>query len=136
MDSILIALPIVGRFLIGFFYVFFGIWNLNHWSPTLDAMWQKRIPLAVILLALGILTQTICGLMIIFGIYVKLAALILIPFVIIVVNIFHAFWQFEGEIRQLNFLCYITHMTSSLAALILLLNTIEPNITLMALLTY
>jgi uncharacterized membrane protein YphA (DoxX/SURF4 family) len=134
MDMSLNYLPDVAHILIGFFFLFFGGWNLYHWAPTLDAMKQKRIPFAAWLLGLGIITQSICGLLIFIGLYVKLVALILIPFTIIVVNVFHSFWQFKGELRQLNFAIYITHMTMTLAGLILLLNTVVPNHTILDLL--
>jgi len=127
MDAVLLCLPTLAHVLIGFFFVFFGVWNSYHWAPTVGAMRQMNMPLPSALLAFGIFIQIACGLLIFFGIYVKVAALILIPFVIIVVNIFHAFWKFEGEIRRLNLLCYVTHMTSTIGGLILLINIIEPN---------
>ena len=127
MDGILNFLPVLAHLLIGFFFLFFGFWNLYHWSPTVSLMEQKHIPFPSVVLALGIFTQMVCAVLIILGLYVKLAALILIVFTIVVVHIFHSFWQMEGEARQLNFVIYLTHMTSTNGALVLLLNTIEPN---------
>ena len=126
MDIALPYLPVAGCILVGFFFAFFGIWNTYHWRPTLALMQQKRIPLSFALLIVGILTQTIAGLMLMFGIYIKLAALVLIPFDIIAVLIFHDFWNYKGEIRQLNMIIFITNLTASLGALLLLLNSIQP----------
>jgi putative oxidoreductase len=126
MDIALPYLPIAGCFLVGFFFAFFGVWNTYHWRPTLAFMQQKKIPFSFPLLILGILIQTIAGLMLMLGIYIKLAALVLIPFDIIAVFIFHAFWNCKGEIRRLNMIIFITNLTASLGALLLLLNSIQP----------
>lgn len=130
MDALLPYSPMLGRILIGFFFFFFGIWNAYHWKPTLSFMLQKKIPLSGPVLLFGILLQTIMGLMLMLGFYVKIAALLLIPFDIVAVFIFHAFWNFSGEIRRLNMIVFITNLTASLGALLLLLNTIQPNTTL------
>jgi len=127
LDIILSNLPTLGRWLIGFFFLFFGIWNTYHWRPTHEFMVQRKIPFSLPFLFFGIAVETICALMLIFGFYVKIAALVLIPFDIVAVLIFHPFWIFTGENRRLNMVCFITNLTSTLGALILLLNTIEPS---------
>ena len=136
METLITSLPLIGRFLIGFFFFFFGFWNLCHWTPTLSYMQQKKIPFAFFLLAIGILMEIITGLMLIIGIYVKLAALLLIIFDVFAVLIFHPFWTLEGEVRRLNTIIFITNLTASLGALILLLNSVTPSpLTLANLLT-
>jgi uncharacterized membrane protein YphA (DoxX/SURF4 family) len=111
----------VARLLVGFFFVFFGVWNTIHWHTTAILMQQKKIPLFIFGLFLGIALETICGIMIICNFYASIAALCLIPFVIVAVFIFHPFWSFEGDLRVLNMLCFITNLTSTLGALLLLL---------------
>ena len=135
MDVALFYSPVLGRFLIGFFFVFFGVWNTCHWRPTLDFMLQKKIPFSFACLWFGITLQTVTGLMLIVNSYVKIAALLLIPFDIVSVLIFHAFWNFEGEIRRLNMIIFFANLTGTLGALLLLLNTIEPSANITALLT-
>ncbi len=126
--------PVLGRVLIGLLFLFFGVWNSCHWRPTLDFMHQKKIPLAMPFLWLGIAWQTIMGLLLILGIEVKIAAVLLIPFTVVSVFIFHAFWNFEGEVRRLNMILFIANLTGSLGGLLLLLNTITPIHTMMDLL--
>jgi putative oxidoreductase len=122
MDQFIYFSPLIARVLVGFFFVFFGVWNLRHWQPTLNFMRQKKLPFAAFLLSFGILLQSIAGILIISGWYVPLASLALIPFVLISVFIFHAFWTFEGEARLLNMIIFITNLCSTLAALLLLIN--------------
>lgn len=121
MDVVLVKAPELGLLLVGFFFFFFGFWNIYHWRPTLDFMLQKKLPFALPLLSFGIAVQLIAGMMLMIQFQVKLAALVLIPFDIIAVFIFHAFWNFSGEIRRLNTIIFITNLTASLAALLLAL---------------
>src|SRR5438309_10393538 len=93
----------IARFLVGFFFIFFGFWNVYHWSPLVKILSEKNIPWPFIVLATGILWQTIFGFMIILHFYSQLAALLLIPFTIAAVFIFHPFWKFKGELFALNF---------------------------------
>ncbi len=136
MDMLMASLPFIGRFLVGFFFVFFGFWNLCHWAPTLSYMRQKNIPFAFLLLAVGIVLQIMTGLMLIIGVYVKIAVLLLIVFDVLAVLIFHPFWNMEGQVRQLNTIIFVTNLTATLGALILLLNSVTPSaLTLTNLLT-
>jgi putative oxidoreductase len=111
--------------LIGFFFVFFGFWNFIHRAPTIDFMKKKHLPLSSMVFYFGIILQILCGLGIMFNYASSLAALLLIPFNIIAVFIFHAFWTYSDEIRRLNMICFVTNLTASLGALILLIDFTE-----------
>jgi putative oxidoreductase len=111
----------LGCILIGFYFAFFGVWNSYHWKPTLAVMMQKKIPYAKFLLGLGILIQTITGLMILLDLYSNIAALILIPFNLSAVFMFHPFWTFEGEIRRLNMIVFIANLTATMSSLLFLI---------------
>ncbi len=122
MNTLSQGLPILAHFFIGLFFVFSGCWNIYHWVPILQVMVQKKIPHPYFILPIGITLQIIAGVMIICGIYIKIAAAVLIPLTVIVVFIFHPFWKFKGEQRTLNFTVFITNMTVTLGALLLLLS--------------
>lgn len=113
-------LLILAHFLIGFYFVFYGFWNIYHWIPILEVMAKRGIPHPYFLLPLGILLQVIAGFMIIFNLYAVFAALALIPFTIIVVMIFHPFWIYRGELRILNLSIFLANMTVTLGALLLI----------------
>lgn len=81
----------------------------------------EKNPPAKPFLFLGIAWQALFGFYLIIGLWVQLSALLLIPFTIISVFIFHAFWNFEGEVRRLNMILFIANLTASLGGLLLLL---------------
>jgi len=121
MDMILLTAPAIGSALIGFYFVFFGIWNACHWQATRDLMQVKKIPFPALSLTIGIILETLAGACLIAGFYTQLAALLLIPFTVLSIFIFHQFWTYEGELRQLNMVIFIVNITVTLGALLLLL---------------
>ena len=123
--NLFFSLPVIAHILIGFYFVFYGFWNIYHWIPLLKMMTEKGLPHPYLLLSIGIVLQSIAGYLIMFGFFVKLAALILIPFTILSVFIFHPFWNFKGELRALNFSIFMANMTATLGALILLISPIN-----------
>ncbi len=121
MNSTSINMVIFGHFLIGFYFAFFGIWNIYHWSRIIGIMAQKGIPHPYLLLPIGIGWQTIAGGMIMFGMFPKLAALSLVPFTLVAIVIFHPFWNFKGEHKLLDFTIFITNLTVVIGSLFLIM---------------
>jgi len=88
----------------------------------IEVMLQKNVPSPFFLLSIAIGWQVICGVMIMFGILTKLAALLLIPFTLLIIWMLHSYWNFKGELRKQHMALFITNFTMSLGALILLLS--------------
>ncbi|MCH9689708.1 MAG: DoxX family membrane protein [Gammaproteobacteria bacterium] len=120
MDTIHLFAPSLGAFLVGFYFVFFGVWNACHWSPTKQVMSLKKIPSSALILSIGITFQIILGSLLMLGIYIQFAAIMLMPFTLIASFIFHDFWASEGELWRLNFIIFTSNLTCSLGALCLL----------------
>ena len=110
---------VFAKMLIGFFFVYYGISNYLQRKNIIDMMIQKKIPCASCLFYLGIFTQTICGTLIMMNQELALAAIILIIFDIVAVFTFHRFWTFEGELRRLNQIIFISNLSIVIGALIL-----------------
>jgi uncharacterized membrane protein YphA (DoxX/SURF4 family) len=121
MDSLHTTLLYISHFLIGFYFTFFGLWNIYHWKPIAEILLQKKLPSPLLILSIAIGWQIICGIMIMFGFLVKIAAFLLIPFTILIVFILHSYWDFKGELRKQHMALFITNFTMSLGALILLI---------------
>lgn len=123
MNNLMLMIPLITHTLIGLYFVFFGIWNIYHWRPTMEIMVQKNFPHPWLFLSVGILWETVLGIMIVLNLYVMLAALLLIPFTVISVCLFHPFWQYRGEHRNLNVAIFIMNITVTVSALLLLIFT-------------
>ena len=122
MDSLHSKLLFTSHVLIGFYFTFFGVWNIYHWKPITEVMLQKKLPSPLLLLSIAIGWQIICGTMIMVGFFVKFAALLLVPFTLMIVFMLHSYWDFKGELRKQHMALFITNFTISLGALILLLS--------------
>ena len=126
MDSLLLNSIPLAHILIGSYFVFFGFWNIYHWYSLIEVLLEKHIPLPWLAMSFGIAWQVIAGFMIMFGIYVKFAALSLILFTLLAVYLFHHFWKFKGEHRKHSLILFVTNLSITLGALLLLLNSISP----------
>lgn len=121
MNTLHFILLVISHILIGFYFTFFGVWNIYHWKPITEVMLQRKIPSPLLLLSIAIGWQIICGVMIMFGILIKLAAFLLIPFTVLIILMLHSYWNYRGELRKQHMALFITNFTMSLGALMLLL---------------
>jgi putative oxidoreductase len=114
-------LHILAYFLIGFYFIFFGFWNIYHWTPITEVMIKKNLPAPFFLLSIAIGLQIIAGFMIISATLVPIAAILLILFTFFIIFVLHPFWDFQGELRKQHMALFITNLTMTLGALLLLL---------------
>lgn len=112
--------PIAGRILIGFYFFFFVFWNSYHRVAALAVMRQIKIPFPFFVFVVGLMLQGVTGLLIIFAVFVPIAATLLIVFDIFATFIFHRFWTLDGPLRTLNTIIFIGNLTITLGALLLL----------------
>lgn len=124
--TILTFLPQLGHILVGLYFAFFGFWNIYHWRPTIEIMLQRNIPHPYLFLTIGIAWQIFFGVMIMCHIYVKIAAILLMPFCLTAITIFHPFWYHKGESRRMHLAKFIDNTTVTLGSLFLLLANITP----------
>ncbi len=93
------VLTAVGRILLGGAFAFAGVRNITN-APLLTTMMTARgVPMAGVTLHAGILLQVVAGLAFAAGLYVPLAATVLIVFLIAATPMFHNFWDYEGAER-------------------------------------
>lgn len=98
--TIAAALMLVGRVILGLFFIIAGIRNFQRFSdrasPETNYGWKLPTPLT----ALGFATQLVGGVSVTFGILTIWGAALLIVFLIIATALFHNFLMFRGEERQ------------------------------------
>ena len=112
---------LLGRVLIGFYFLFFVFWNTCHRQDALACMRQQKIPFAPMFLASGIILEGCAGLLIIFAQYTAIAASLLIIFTLGATLMFHRFWTMPaGPLRTLNTIIFINNLTVTVGGLLLL----------------
>ena len=110
---------LIAKILVGFFFFYYGVSNTFQRKTIIEMMLQKKIPFASAVFYLGVITQTICGMLIMCNQFLELSVSLLIVFDIVAVFVFPRFWTFEGELRRLNQIIFISNLTIVIGALIL-----------------
>jgi len=88
---------VIGRFLLGLYFVAPGVMKIFGYADTLTLMVSKGVPLASVLLPLTIVLQIGLGLMLIVGKQLRLSALILFGLTIMINVFIHNFWALQGD---------------------------------------
>ncbi len=127
MELILWALPLLARALIGGYFVLSGIQHFKHKTYILDKFKVHPLPMGRSLFYSANLLQIMGGSMVLFGIYMFIGALFLIPINIFAAFILHPFWMEEGELRWIQRLCFSLRLMVVTGALLLLIEPILLN---------
>lgn len=98
--TIAAVLVLVGRVILGLFFVIAGIRNFLHFSeratPETNYGWKLPAPVT----ALGFALQLIGGLSVVFGVFTAWGAVLLILFLVGATELFHNFLLFQGKERD------------------------------------
>ena len=88
---------VVGRALLGLYFLLPGVMKITGYSGTLALMESKGVPLAVVLLPLTIVLQVGLGVLLIIGKQLRLSALLLFGLTILINAFIHNFWALQGD---------------------------------------
>lgn len=88
---------IIGRFLLGLYFVMPGIMKITGYTGTLELMVAKGVPMAAVLLPLTIAMQVGLGLMLMAGKQLRVSALLLFGLTILINVFIHNFWALQGD---------------------------------------
>ena len=88
---------VVGRFLLGLYFVMPGVMKITGYSGTLELMVSKGVPFASVLLPLTIVLQIGLGLMLMLGKQLRISALLLFGLTILINLFIHNFWALQGD---------------------------------------
>lgn len=107
------TLILLGRAILGLFFVIAGIRNFLHFSDrvAMKTNYGWKLPAAVT--ALGFASQVIGGLSVLLGVYPAWGAALLILFLIGATSLFHNLFLFKGEEQQPHI--YFTLVNCTLA---------------------
>jgi putative oxidoreductase len=91
---------VLGRTLLGLYFLVAGLSKIVGYSATLDLMASKQVPLSEILLPITILVQIGGGVLLIVGRQLRLSALVLAGLTLIINIYIHNFWSLSGDPSQ------------------------------------
>ena len=91
---------LIGRIILGLYFFVFGFGKVFTYQDIESLMFLKEVPLVVLTLPLTIAIQTIFGLLIIFGKYLRLSGLVLFILTLLINYYIHNFWDLAGDPSQ------------------------------------
>ena len=100
MNLIENACLLVGRGLLGLYFILPAISKIADFPGTSAYMAEHHVPFIPILLVLTIALQLICGLFLIVGFYAKIAAFLLAGLTLVISIFMHNFWDMTEAIQQ------------------------------------
>jgi len=121
----------LGRLCFSLIFILAGIYKIMNWDATeqylvnqmLDVLsksyhynWAKGIfdhiiPLAPTLLVIATVAELLGGFLVLFGIQVRLGALILCLYLIPVTLLFHNFWTLEGKEMEIQMQMFLKNLS-------------------------
>ena len=91
---------IVGRSLLGLYFIAPGLSKVFDYASTLTLMKMKGVPFSTVLLPLTIAIQLLGGIFLVLGKNLRLTALILFGLTIFINIFIHNFWALHGDPAQ------------------------------------
>ena len=88
--------PLVGRVILGWFFISEALSYGRQWEGTIQLMMLKDVPAPALLLALGIVVMLIGGLSLLLGFQARHGALLLFAFTIAASVLMHPYWRIEN----------------------------------------
>lgn len=91
---------IVGRSLLGLYFILPGLSKVFDFASTLTLMRMKGVPFSLVLLPLTIVIQVLGGIFLVLGRNLRLTAFILFGLTIVINLFIHNFWALTGDPSQ------------------------------------
>ena len=91
---------LIGRVILGLYFFVFGFGKVFTYQDIESLMLLKQVPLVVLTLPLTIAIQTVFGLLIVFGKYLRLGGLVLFILTLLINYYIHNFWDLAGDPSQ------------------------------------
>jgi len=140
MNPLQKLISFLGRACFSLIFIIAGIKKLMNWQATeqqfvnelidaftksyqqgwAQALFDKILPMAPILLVIATIIELGGGLMIFLGIKVRFAAFLFVLFLIPVTFLFHDFWAFSGAEQQMQIVMFLKNISILGGSLILL----------------
>ena len=91
---------LVGRTLLGLYFLVFGALKVPTYFDTLSLMISKGVPLSGVLLPITIIIQVLAGFFLIIGQNLRISSLLLVGLTFLINMFIHDFWNLTGDPSQ------------------------------------
>ncbi len=105
------AVPLIGRVLFSVLFLVSGFLKVTHYSQMVGYAAAKGVPMAGVGIAIAAVLELVGGLAILAGFQTRIAAWVLILYIIPTTYFFHNFWTMTGMDQQNN----LAHFLKNLA---------------------
>ena len=105
-DEILL---VAGRVLLGGLFLAAGLRHLTIVDALAGVLAAKRVPMPRASLIAASLFEAVCGALVVFGVFVELAAVGLILFTIVATLVMLDFWNQQGDMRAASISAWMTN---------------------------
>ena len=115
-------LQITGQVVMGGFFIFQGVKNVSKWQFNMERTTALGLPLppALVLIA-GFTIQFTGATMVLFDVFTRLGAVLLIIFSVVATAMFHRYWSMEDAMRAEYHFLLLTYNVFVIAALLLIM---------------
>lgn len=104
-------LALVGRILLGIFFVMSGFTKITGFAGTVGYIASAGLPLPEIVAVLTIVLELGAGLMLVFGAFTSWAALALAAFTLAAAVLFHAYWSVPEAQSMSEYIAFWKNIT-------------------------
>ncbi len=112
--------PLIGRFIIAWFFIHEAIERGSNWNGTLGLMALQNIPVPPLMLAIALIVMMIGGISLALGYQTRHGALLLFGFTIAVTIVMHGYWRIQDTFeRAAEFQIFARNITIAGALLLL-----------------
>jgi putative oxidoreductase len=111
MDALKNLVVVLGRILIALIFIRGGINKLGAIDPTAAEMAKAGIPLSGLMIYGAILMELGVGLLLVFGLFARWAALALFFYTLTLALIFHAYWSAPPAQARVQAAAFFGHLS-------------------------
>jgi uncharacterized membrane protein YphA (DoxX/SURF4 family) len=105
-----VFLPMIGRVLLGFFFVFLAVSHAMNWRIRVDGLRQRNVIMPTLVLWVGIVLYFLGGLCLVFNLFICTFVMILSIMLLIRAVLLGNFWSKTGDEQHLASIDFMTNI--------------------------
>lgn len=102
---------LIGRILLSLIFVLSSFNKMTNFTTTAEEMTSEGVPASAAVLVIATAMELGGGVMVLLGFKGRIGALILILFLVPVTFVYHDFWTYEGQERQMQMVNFLKNLS-------------------------